>query len=334
MSQTVTSAEAFSDRWTFAAAASLVVLAAALLAGWVPILFSIVAVFLFAGPHNWMEARYFLTRMPPKWGKLWKYFTLGLGGVLLLTGSFAALPWLIERFAVGREGYLMLIASWNTAFVLWVLTLATMRSQTNPRREWGWIWPLGMLLIALAWLLPLEWDIALVYLHPFVALWFLDRELARTRPEWRTPFHAVLCLIPLLLVALWWHLAAAPHLPGSDAVSYRITQHAGSQVFPQISSHFLVAVHTFLEMIHYGVWLVAIPLVTFRSAPWEYQQIPLAKRSAWWRTAVVGILLTGLALVIVFWIGFLINYPITRDVYFTVAMLHVLAEVPFLLRLL
>lgn len=38
------------------------------------------------------------------------------------------------------------------------------------------------------------------------------------------------------------------------------------------------------------------------------------------------------SLVIVLWAGFLANYPLTRDVYFTLAMLHVLAEVPLLLR--
>jgi len=34
------------------------------LAGWAPLSFSIVTVFLFAGPHNWLEFRYLLTRMP------------------------------------------------------------------------------------------------------------------------------------------------------------------------------------------------------------------------------------------------------------------------------
>jgi hypothetical protein len=33
-----------------------------------------------------------------------------------------------------------------------------------------------------------------------------------------------------------------------------------------------------------------------------------------------------------FWAGFLIDYPLTRSLYFTVALVHVLAEVPFLLR--
>jgi hypothetical protein len=37
---------------------------------------------------------------------------------------------------------------------------------------------------------------------------------------------------------------------------------------------------------------------------------------------------------LVLWGGFVADYPLTRDIYFTVAMLHVLAEVPFLLRLL
>jgi hypothetical protein len=35
----------------------------ALLASWIPLQFSIVTVFLFAGPHNWFEARYVLGRL-------------------------------------------------------------------------------------------------------------------------------------------------------------------------------------------------------------------------------------------------------------------------------
>jgi hypothetical protein len=36
----------------------------ALLISWKPLQLSIITVFLFAGPHNWMEFRYFLSRMP------------------------------------------------------------------------------------------------------------------------------------------------------------------------------------------------------------------------------------------------------------------------------
>ncbi len=87
-------------------------------------------------------------------------------------------------------------------------------------------------------------------------------------------------------------------------------------------------------MLHYGVWLVAIPLVSVRTFPWRISEVPLARRSGLWRTAIAGLLAVGALVVIGFWAGFLADYPRTRDVYFTVAMLHVLAEVPFLLLLL
>jgi uncharacterized membrane protein YoaK (UPF0700 family) len=52
-----------------------------------------------------------------------------------------------------------------------------------------------------------------------------------------------------------------------------------------------------------------------------------------WKLFVGGALTLGLLVVLGFWCGFLADYPLTRDVYFTVAMLHVLAEAPFLLRM-
>ena len=54
----------------FGAAAVALAVLAATLAGAVPLGFSIVTVFLFAGPHNWIEFRYFLSRMPAHWGPL------------------------------------------------------------------------------------------------------------------------------------------------------------------------------------------------------------------------------------------------------------------------
>jgi hypothetical protein len=82
------------------------------------------------------------------------------------------------------------------------------------------------------------------------------------------------------------------------------------------------------------VWIVLLPLVTLRTAPWRLSDIPLTHRSAGWRRGVAMVLVAGLAVAAVLWCGFLIDYPLTRDVYFTVALLHVLAEIPFLLRLL
>src|SRR5438067_4280991 len=51
----------------FGGVALLLMVSAATLAAAVPLQFSIATVFLFAGPHNWIEARYFLARTPARW---------------------------------------------------------------------------------------------------------------------------------------------------------------------------------------------------------------------------------------------------------------------------
>jgi hypothetical protein len=318
----------------FALAVVVVALACCALAGWFSLGFSIVTVFLFAGPHNWLEGRYLMARMPARWGPLRAYFLTGIAGVISLTAAFAALPAVATWAGWNREQWLVGLASWNTGLVCWLAALVWMRSRQNPRRSWNGVFPLACALVALAWLWPQAWDLGLVYLHPLVALWFLDREIGARRPEWQSTYRRCLALLPPLLLLLWFRLAGAPPLPGHDALTERITAHAGAQVLAGISSHLLVATHTFLEMLHYGVWLVAIPVITLRTLPWRIDQVPLARRSPLWRKMLIGVLLAGATVVLLLWAAFLANYPLTRDIYFTVAMLHVLAEAPFLLRLL
>jgi len=199
------------------------------------------------------------------------------------------------------------------------------------------VWPLACLVCAGVWLSPLALNVALVYLHPLMALWLLDREVRRSRPEWRRAYRFAVACVPALLVVLWWHLRDAPDLPGSDWASAMlqsaIVNHSGAWYIEGVSTHFLVAAHTFLELVHYGVWIVLIPLVGMRAAPWRLHTIPAARRSAAWRRGVAALLLFGLCVVLVLWVCFGLDYGATRDVYFTVAMLHVLAEVPFLLRM-
>ncbi len=276
----------------FAIAALLLAVAAAILAGWAPLGFSLVTVFLFAGPHNWVELRYFLTRTPPRWGPLRSFFLLGFAGVGLLTISFAVLPFLVHAFIADAIFWAIGLALWNTAFMAWIALLIHLRSRQKPRRDWSWVMFVAPALIALAWAVPFGFGIALVYLHPLMAFWILDRELRRSRPEWRRGYHLCLAFLPLLLGILWWRLAAAPDLPGDDALSMRITRHAGAGLLRGASTHLLVATHTFLEMLHYGVWLIAVPLVGLRAAPWRVESIPLARRSPNWR------LLLGIVLVL------------------------------------
>lgn len=316
----------------FAGAVLAVLAAAWMLAVQCPLGFSIVAVFLFAGPHNWCECRYFMTKMPPRWGPLRSFFLTGLLGVPLLAGMSALFHWRGEAWGWGYEEWMWSLAVWNSLFAGWLLALVHLRSQQNPRRSWPWIWPAVFTLVALNWLWPVAWSLTMVYLHPLVALWFLDREIAQKRPQWLREYRACVALVPVLCGLLIWRLAAVPDLPGEDILSRQITNHAGASILSGVSSHMLVSLHVFLEMLHYAVWVVAIPLVGLSAAPWKLSDAPLARRSPVWKLALAGVLVAGLLVVLGFWASFLADYPVTRDVYFTVALLHVLAEVPFLLR--
>jgi hypothetical protein len=226
------------------------------------------------------------------------------------------------------------VSLWHTVLIAWVMALALLRSRQNPRREWAWVVPAGLVLVAGAWLWPMVAGLALVYAHPLVSLWFLDRELGRGRSPWRSAYRGALLLLPVAVGALWLVLARAPHLPGDDALTRAITGHAGGAILGGVSTHALVATHTFLEMLHYGVWILAIPLLSVQRWPWQVDNAPLARRSAVWKRAITLVVLAGAALVVLLWVAFAADYPLTRDVYFLIATLHVLAEIPFLLRLL
>ncbi len=309
---------------------------AAALAGALPIAFSLATVFLFAGPHNWFEARYALGRLPARAGKLWGFFALSAVGIVGLTIVYAGIP-MVMPFLSDDSLTPGLYACWSTVFLLWVAALVWMRSRTNPRFDGGWVWPLACLICAGVWLSPLALPVTLVYLHPVMALWLLDRELARSRPRWRTAYRCAAACVPVLLGLLWWQLRDAPEpdAPGGFAVAFAPTlaNHSGAWFLSGVSPHFLIAAHAFLEMVHYGVWVVLIPLIGLRSRTWQLKAIPAARRSVKWSRGVAALLLFGLLVVLVLWVCFVLDYGTTRHIYFSVAMLHVLAEVPFLLRM-
>jgi hypothetical protein len=317
----------------FAVGFAALVVVAAVLSGAFPVGVSVVAVFLFAGPHNWLEARYLLGRLPARAGKLWPFFVASAVGIVGLTAYFAALPWLVNLDAL-TPYYSEVISGWSTLLVVWVAVLIWMRSRTAPRFDAGWVWAAACGLTAVAWAFPAALPVALVYLHPLVALWLLDRELNRSHRRWRPAFHLALLGVPLALVSLAFLLHDAPDLPGTDPLTQAITRHSGGDGIPGVSTRLLVAAHTFLELVHYGVWVVLVPLVGMKGEPWDLSTVPAARRGGAWRRGVVAVLAFGLLLVAALWVGFAADYTTTRSVYFTVALLHVLAEVPFLLRML
>ena len=307
-------------------------LSALLVSSW-PLQLSVATVFLFAGPHNWMEFRFFLARMPARWGSSKPFFAVGLGGVAALTAGYALLYALGQTWYLSEAGWTAGAALWDTALLLWLCALVHLRARQRGRDR-SWVFAVGFALCAAAWLAPAWFGLALVYLHPLVALWFLDRQLKRSRPRWRATYHLCLAALPLLLALMWAGLARAPNLPEEGALAWRITQHAGAGLLTGVSSHLLVATHVFLETVHYGAWLVLIPLVGLGSKAWRTDRIPLAAARGGWPRAVRAALVCAALVALALWAGFGADYATTRDLYFTFAMAHVLAEAPFLIRLL
>jgi hypothetical protein len=305
----------------------------AMLASWLPLQVSIVTVFLFAGPHNWFELRYFLMRLPARFGRSRNFFAVAFAGIFTLTAAYLAMPALYYANVWSGANWPDAIATWNTLLLLWLGALVIMRGKQNSRRDWFWALPIVFLLCAVNWLAPQLFSLAIVYIHPLVALWFLDRHLRRNRPEWLRIYHRCLILIPLLLAGMLWQLSRTSSLTDDNGLVWRITQHAGADLLPNVSSHMLVSAHVFLEMLHYGVWIVALPLIGATGTVWNVKTIPLARRRHGFPKLIATVLVFGLFVVALLWFGFSVNYPAMRDVYFAVAIAHVLAEAPFLLRM-
>jgi hypothetical protein len=294
-----------------------------------PLQVSIVTVFLFAGPHNWFELRYFLTRLPVRFGRSRDFFVTAFAGVGVLTLAYVSLPFIYSARLWSDEAWSTMIAGWNTALLAWLGLLIWLRSKQKRRVNWTWTIPAGLALCSLNWLGPDFFSLALVYIHPLIALWFLDRHLRRTRPAWLRVYRRCLCLLPFVLAIMIWQLSQTSSLPDSNGLFWRITQHSGAEMLPQVSSHMLVSVHLFLEMLHYAVWIVALPLIGG-----FVKTVPVARHPRGFPRVIGGLMIAALAAVVVLWFGFSIDYSTTRDIYFTVAMAHVLAEAPFLLRML
>ena len=298
-----------------------------------PLQASILTVFLFAGPHNWFELRYFLMRLPVRFGRSRNFFIVAFAGIGALTLGYVALPGLYYANVWSGANWPTAIATWNTLMILWIGALVLMRARQKTNRDWFWIVPIALALSAVNWMSPELFSLAIVYAHPLVALWFLDRHIRRTKPEWLATYRRCLMFLPLLLGGMLWQLSRTTSLADDNGLFWRITQHAGAELLPNISSHMLVSTHVFLEMLHYGVWIVALPLIGASGAIWNVKTIPAANHSRGFPKLIAALLIFSLGVVAILWMGFSLNYSATRDVYFTIAIAHVLAEAPFLLRM-
>ena len=309
---------------------------------WMPLQFSILTVFIFAGPHNWFELRYFLTRLPVRFGKSRPFFLTAFMGLGVLTLAYVSLPLLYRYGSWSEEQFATVIAIWNSLLLIWIGYLIHLRAKQR-RRDWTWTIPVLLALSAFNWIQPDGFSLGLVYLHPLVALWFLDQQLRRTRPTFVKFYRGSLFALPLVLGLMILQTAGAESLNDSNGLFWRITQHSGAQLLPQVSSHMLVSIHVFLEMLHYGVWILALPLL---ASPSSYRngaertrcsknwKIGVASHPRGFPKLIFGLLFVATLLVIGLWAGFAYDYATARDIYFTIAIAHVLAEAPFLLRML
>ena len=302
----------------------------AALASWLPLQLSVATVFLFAGPHNWFEFRYFLTRLPIKFGRSRFFFLTAFGGLIGLSLTYVSLPLIYNATSWAQESWLMILAAWNTTFLLWLGILVWQRGTLKHRANWIWAIPICVAVSSLNWLSPELFSLTLVYIHPLIALWFLDRHLGRVRPEWRSYYRRFLFLVATSVALMIWQLSQSPDLRDDNGLFWRITQHSGADLLPNVSSHMLVSIHLYLEMLHYGVWLLALPLITRRivdrSEPrlptraWLLKSIPIAYHSRGFPKIVAASLVVLALAILNYWVGFVVNYSITRDIYFTVPL--------------
>ncbi|HXF42488.1 MAG TPA: hypothetical protein VNK26_02000 [Pyrinomonadaceae bacterium] len=306
--------------------------ALAFLIALLPIELSIATVFLFAGPHNFLEFRYFLGHIPRKWGRSRQFYLIAISGVILLSALYFTAFYVFGDWLWMTGNASLILAIWNAGLLLWASILFAADGRLR-RRDSDWIISLGLFAAAFAVLFPGEFSLALVYLHPLAAFWFLKRQIRQTGKQWLKHFNYALAACGVSVFLLIVLLLSTENLTSRDDLSLRIIRHAGSDILPQISSRLLVSVHVFLETLHYSVWLVFLPLIDPRLSGLKLSNIPLAMPGAISKNFIFAAIGLSFAIVLLLWVGFILDYQSMRDLYFAAAIAHVLAEIPFLIRL-
>lgn len=280
-----------------------------------PFIAAALSVGFLAGPHNWMEVRYLLGRLPGRAGKLKTYFLVSALGTALLGISSILLPWSWGPLA---------LRLWNLGLIAWVVSLATLRRSENPRRSWSWLEPCALAVAGVMWLSPQLFTLCLVFGHPLLALLILDKELLAFRRKERRIYRQALLAVPIGLLVLVLSLSYRQLFLPSDLVSF-FTLSDQTPIF--------LAAHTYLELLHYAVWIGALPLLAKLTKRDSLAKFPVLKKNDLRLNWAKGGLLLGVLIAGLLWWGFVRDYELTRELYFRVAVFHVLIEFPFLVRL-
>jgi hypothetical protein len=297
-------------------------------AGFAPGWFTIAAVVVFGGAHNWVELRYFLSRLPSRLGPLRPFFITSFTGAVLLAGTEIATMVLSHHHVITGRDTSMILLIWNESLIGWVFALSTLRYRKSPDLRLA----VGLALVcSLSNLLsPHMFMVAVTFLHPLCGLWIFERELRRTRKSWLNAYHRCLLAIPPCILFIIYLLQGTT----SDIVSTKFLSDntsGGFSIFPDNLAPMFMALYGFMQMVHYGIWIVAMPIATSGWRRWRLDNIPVARnKPALMRTLAVAVPLLGVLAMPALWLGYKLDYTTTNEIYITVATLHVIAEIAFM----
>ena len=324
----------FEDLHLFAIILVLLVFLFAGLAAYTPIWFTLITVCAFGAPHNYAEFRYFLSRLPSRFGPLRGFFTTAFAGAIVLCLLQILLTRLFLRNAATNPGARPALLCWNELLILWMFALSLLRYRSRDKSLWSLVIENGMY-AALATvansLSAAAFSISLTYLHPLLGLWILERELQRTRKSWVTVYRWCLLSIPVAAVAILTTLNNS-HIanPSIQLVGTLNGNSLGAQLFPTASTTSLLALFGFLQMVHYGVWLIAIPIATQSWNRWRIDRLPVLAKKPSLRPLIIAACALGVLGILFFWCGYALDYDDVNEIYITITTLHVMAEIPFI----
>lgn len=303
-----------------------------LFAGQFPLSMSIGILFAFAGLHNLFELRYFLARLPVRPGGLKNYFSLAVLGTFFLGITYSGIS--VIDFGFSAQMYRAVLVFWNLCFTAWIFTMLVMVFRRREIKSSRWpILALAIVFLLSAYLaasLPVHFIILLINGHNLVGLFILQAEIRRLRPDLLVVYRLILGAVFLGLIVLGCALYSSMDLPIDSHFNEDIIAGAGGFLFGGISSHMLVSTLVYLQFLHYVVWLLAMPLLTLSGDKWQFRRIPVAN------LGISGLIkttfLVGILATVMLWLGFCVDFTLTRKIYFALAIFHVLAEFPFLFR--
>ncbi len=317
-------------RKIFAAASIFLVVASVLLAGLSPVLFSVAIVVVFGAPHNWVEFRYVLSRLPSRLGPFRGFFLTSFIGAILLCITEIVMMFLVQENAISVALARQLVLIWNEFLILWIFALSFSRYPKSLKETALIGGSLTAIMTEPGSLPPQVFTLAIVYVHPAVGLWIFERELRRTRKSWLKTYHLCMLTVPAAVLLLIFWLSGTTYDAAYARSLSELSGNVGTNLFKSASPAVLLAVYGFLQMVHYGVWVFAMPLATRSWERWRFDRLPALKNRLIVRTLCGYVFGLGAVALCAFWVGFKLDYASTMNLYVFLSTLHVLAEVPFM----